>query len=572
MLKNIQNTIADEVALIMMGASWLQLAALCLVMALLAMSEGIGFLILVPMLEAMNGAVPLPRSLAARFGLEHLSFSLGLLLGLFVFLIGARICLQYLANLLGLRLQNDVVDTLRIESFSAILRAEWRTIARQRRSDFSSFIITNIDRIGYGLNQFTALAGLVGTGVACIAAASLLSWRLTLCTVLSGVIVMAAYRGQRRLALKLGREESAAYDAIYAEIDVALSGLRVAKAFGRESQHIERVRAALLTLRSPQLAFVRATAAGRIWLHVGSAALLSLIIYLGRTRWHIPVYQLLPLILLFARFIPLMSAAQQSWESWLRASPALADTMMRLNDAHRNCEPPVTHDAPALPFNEAIKLVGVGVHYTDRASPTLSEVSLEISARTTTYIIGKSGAGKSTLADVLMGMIVPDEGSVKVDGIPLTGSSRMQWRKSVAYIQQDAFLFAASIRSNLLWAVPEASDEEIDEALEAASAGFVHDLPEGLDTLVGDYGVLLSGGERQRIVLARALLKRPSLLVMDEAMSALDPQNEMKIRQTITALHGSVTVVVIGHREKMIDSADQIIRIDRGRATVTNLR
>jgi ATP-binding cassette subfamily C protein len=179
--------------------------------------------------------------------------------------------------------------------------------------------------------------------------------------------------------------------------------------------------------------------------------------------------------------------------------------------------------------------------------------------------MGASGAGKSTLADVLMGLLQPDDGCLCVDDVRLDGATRMAWRRSVAYVPQEVFLFHDSIRNNLLWGYEAASEAELITALKRAAADFVFDLPAGLNTLVGDGGVRLSGGERQRIALARALLKRPSLLILDEATSALDLESEARVRRSIENLHGDLTVVIIGHRLPTLEHADQVVVLDQGR-------
>jgi ATP-binding cassette subfamily C protein len=179
--------------------------------------------------------------------------------------------------------------------------------------------------------------------------------------------------------------------------------------------------------------------------------------------------------------------------------------------------------------------------------------------------MGASGAGKSTLADVLMGLLVPDAGEMSVNGDPIRGSRRLTWRRSVAYVPQETFLFHDTIRHNLLWGNPKACDDALHQALKKAAADFVFRLPQGLDTVVGDGGIRLSGGERQRIALARALLKQPSLLILDEATSALDLENEARVRQAIETLHGDMTVVIIGHRLPTLEHADQVVVLDQGR-------
>ena len=176
-----------------------------------------------------------------------------------------------------------------------------------------------------------------------------------------------------------------------------------------------------------------------------------------------------------------------------------------------------------------------------------------------------SGAGKSTLADVLCGLTGPDSGALRVGGTPVEGALRRAWRARVAYVQQDPLLFHASIRENLLWSAPEASDAALREALEAASALFVLTLPDGLDTVVGDRGVRLSGGERQRIALARGLLRHPDLLILDEVTSALDAANEAAVSAAIARLKGRLTIVTIGHRGVLAELSDLTVALAGGR-------
>jgi ATP-binding cassette, subfamily C, bacterial len=165
-----------------------------------------------------------------------------------------------------------------------------------------------------------------------------------------------------------------------------------------------------------------------------------------------------------------------------------------------------------------------------------------------------------------MGLIVPNEGRVLVDETPLSAERTQPWRNQIGYVPQDTFLFNDTVKANLLWARPDADDEEITQALRSAAAEeFVFGLPEGIHTVLGDRGVRLSGGERQRLALARALLRKPSLLVLDEATSALDSENERRIQDAIEKLHGRMTILVITHRLSTIRKADVIHVLEEGR-------
>ena len=204
-----------------------------------------------------------------------------------------------------------------------------------------------------------------------------------------------------------------------------------------------------------------------------------------------------------------------------------------------------TYETPAGPLN------------------VLRGIDLELEKGSFVAMVGPSGGGKSTLADLILGLLEPTEGQITIDDQPL---DMHRWRANIAYVPQETFLFHHSIRSNLLWAAPQASDKELWDVLEmAAATDFVKRLPQGLDSVVGERGIQLSGGERQRIALARALLRKPALLVLDEATSSLDHHSEERIRDAITNLHGNLTMLIIAHRPSTIQIADFIAIIDQGK-------
>jgi ATP-binding cassette subfamily C protein len=220
-------------------------------------------------------------------------------------------------------------------------------------------------------------------------------------------------------------------------------------------------------------------------------------------------------------------------------------------------------------FQKSLKLENVKFSYdTDARQPhptmALKGILMEIRANQTTAIVGPSGSGKSTIADIIAGLLRPSQGMILLDEQLLTPEMSRGWRTQVGYVGQETVLFHGTIRSNLLWANPQATEDEMRSALELASAHFVTELPDGLDHHVGDRGVLLSSGQRQRIAVARALVRKPSLLILDEATNALDVDNERQILRAINELHGTLTVLLITHRASTIRFADYIYEVSRG--------
>lgn len=549
--------------------------ALFSLMLLARLTEGIGILMLVPILDSLRGGDAPSAfstwfgSVLARVGLQG---SIGVLLLLFVALVTVRSLLVFAQQIRSTRYQHEVIDGLRRRCFGQLLAAEWHWTSQARATDHASILTAGIGRIGVGLNQLIALAANLASMIAYGAAALILSWKVTLFAALCGGAAHLLLARHRRHALLLGDELGAANRAVQASVQEGLAGIRLTKILRNETRHLASFSAVIEQLRHQQLSFAASSNLAQLLVQIGSAVLLAGLLFVGILWWAVPLSTLLTIVLVFARLIPMFSAIQQGWHHWLHAVPALAELDALIEASAGAAEPLSGSTIVPLEMQDAIELEDVSVTYGGRTQPALDAVSIRIAARTTTAIVGPSGAGKSSLADVLMALLEPDKGTMRIDGLRVTGSDRHRWRRSVSYVQQDAFLFNDSVRANLLWSHPNTSEAEIETALSAAAADFVHALPEGIDTIVGDGGVRLSGGERQRIALARALIGKPSLLILDEATSALDPENEALVRRATAGLHGNLTVVMIGHRLADLDQVDQILRIDDGKVTVEAVR
>jgi len=532
------------------------------------MSEGIGILLLVPILGVIQGETesenPVLGFLLEAIETIGISTSIGALLILFLILVGFRNLLNYIHNRRAAVLEYTTVDQLRSRCFSALLKTEWRWITTGKKSDHANLLLTDVSRVGHGLHYGLRLIATLFTTLVYLTVSFVLSWKLTLLALASGGLVFLLLSGQRRKAHELGESLSIANQDMQSTVSESLSGIKLAKILGNENRHLNFFEDVTERLRHQQLSFVNNVSLSYALISLGGAALLAVYLYVGLEVTETPVAELLTLVLVFSRLIPMFTSAQQQYHYWLHDLPAVTDTENLLLECKLSAEPDAP-PAPGLwPINQEICLEDVTVQYADRERSALESVSLCFPARTTTAIMGASGSGKTTLADILTGLLVPDRGNMKIDGVMVSGPERIRWRHSVAYVPQEVFLFHDTIRNNLLWAKPDASDSTLRKALEMSAAEFVFKLPDGMDSVVGDAGIRLSGGERQRIALARALLRQPSLLILDEATSALDIENEARIRQAIENLHGELTVVIIGHRLPTLEHADQVVILEEG--------
>jgi len=217
-------------------------------------------------------------------------------------------------------------------------------------------------------------------------------------------------------------------------------------------------------------------------------------------------------------------------------------------------------------FQPNVDAHNLTLSYPSKTVPAVSNASFVISEGQSVAVVGTSGAGKTTLIDILLGVLVPDSGSAKISGL-LPLETIAKWPGAISYVPQDVLITQGTIRENVAMGFPAGgySDDLVWQALNVAQLEeFVRDLPEGLDSLVGDRGVKISGGQRQRLGIARAMFTKPKLLVLDEATSSLDGQTEADVSEAIRAMHGKVTVIMIAHRLSTVRSADRVIYMDNG--------
>jgi subfamily B ATP-binding cassette protein MsbA len=217
-------------------------------------------------------------------------------------------------------------------------------------------------------------------------------------------------------------------------------------------------------------------------------------------------------------------------------------------------------------LREGIRFEGVGFGYGGGDGDVLRDVSISLPAGRTTAVIGHSGAGKSTLIHLLLRLYDPTRGVVRVDGVPLPEIDPHAWRKRVAVVTQDVMLFNASVAENIAYGSAGAGPADVERAARLAGAdAFLRALPKGYDTVVGDRGVRLSGGQKQRIALARALVREPEILILDEATNALDAESESFVQEAVSSLGNRLTLIVVSHRLSAVARADHFVLLDAGR-------
>ncbi|HZH60565.1 MAG TPA: ABC transporter ATP-binding protein, partial [Metabacillus sp.] len=346
-----------------------------------------------------------------------------------------------------------------------------------------------------------------------------------------------------------------------------INGIKDIKSNSLETSRMEWFKRITKGMQDEQIEYTKLKTISQMNYKVASAVLIAVFIFIALNMFHAQASQLMLIIVIFSRLWPRVAAIQGSLEQIATILPAFKAVKKFQEECKNSREFHLENDNKPIHITQEIELKNVFFRYDNSQSTVyaLNNINIVIPANKMTAFVGRSGAGKSTLIDMLMGLNQPERGKVLLDGIPLSQENIPSFRKSISYVPQEPFLFNTSIKDNLKLVEPDASENQMWDALEFSSAAeFVRELPDGLDTVIGDRGIRLSGGERQRIVLARAILRKPSMLVLDEATSALDTENEAKIQQALEKLKGRMTIVVIAHRLSTIRNADQVVVLDKG--------
>ena len=525
-------------------------------MAATAITDGIALLSLLPLL-ALAGI----GSGQAKFWFVDHNLTLPQALGIFVLLIAVRTGIKASRDFTQTELRNGFVDQLRIDTFAAISHMRWQQIMKRRPSDLNETLLGDVDRVGMCTFYLLRLVSTAGVGAAYTGIALHLSVTGFAAAVGIAAFMMLTQRRIFRDAHAIGRDLGAYRRQLAAAAATYLGGIKLAKSINGEQRQVQDFATAIAAMRRRQTQFSTGQIRSRGLHEMGGAMVLAVLVWLMIVHLQVPTGQVLLMIAIMARLLPMSAEIQQNVVQILHNLPAytslqnLLATCRDHSDAHLPQRP-----APTL--TQSVVFRDVQFRYGPDEPLILDTLNLTFPARQTTALMGPSGAGKSTVADLLVGLIAPTGGQILIDGVPLDDGMIRDWRSHLAYVPQEVTLLHDTIRANLVWGAVSFDDDALWEALtQAAAADFVRALPDGLETMLGERGIGLSGGERQRLALARAFLRRPSLLILDEATSALDPANEQAIKLALRQIHGSLTVVLIAHRLSTVEGADQIIRI-----------
>lgn len=540
--------------------------------------EGISIYLLVPMLaviglfEASISNV-FPLNVLVK-GLEQLPFTLNLpfILVLYFMLLTGQAVLQRYQTILNTEIQQNFIRYLRVETYESLIKAKWEYYLEKRKSDFNYILTTEISRVGIGTHGIIQLIGIVFFTIVQVTLAFLLSPSLTLVVMVCGAVIAIYMRKFVKGSKVLGKETTELMSNYFGGISEQFNGMKDMKSNRLESSFNEWFQSMSNRIHQNVMKLVKLNSKSTFIYRVAAGLLIIFFVYVSFSFIKVPPEKMILVILIFSRLWPKFSSIQSSIEQIVTMFPALNHLLKVQKECRKEQEWDFSQmeelpSKPSFHLESAIECKNVSYRYKQAQDNwALSNINIAFPKNKTTAIVGPSGAGKTTLVDIVMGLLQPEEGEVFVNGEPLTEETVLGYRSTISYVAQEPFLFHSSIRENLQMVAPHANESDLWNALTFAAADeFVRKMPQGLDTIIGDRGIRLSGGERQRLILARAILRKPTILVLDEATSALDSENERKIQQAIDRLKGTMTIIVIAHRLSTIRNADQVVVLEGGR-------
>lgn len=537
-----------------------------LVLILIGFADSAAILSLTPIVDiliypTLDSASPITKRIIELMGQAGIPATVGVLLALFILLNAVRSLFVAYSSYFSFKTRFTFLRRIYLGAFGDFFGARWRFFSETKQGTLLNTFLREITVIG---DAFSAMANSFSQAVQCLvflAVPFFLSWQVSLISIACALLFALPFLLLGRVSYRFGQTTISTANDIGAVIQESLATAKVILGFGSQEQSRSQLAAVIHAHQSAAIRSMTLSHALRAAYYPFGIGVLAITVVAGKA-YAMPASEIIVILYSFFKIIPLVAdiTAQKSiMDNFFPSYEQVQRLRRRAQELKQG-----SGSRPFPGLRQDLRLAAVSFSYPDGA-PVLMDVTAVVPKGTMIAFVGHSGSGKSTLIDIIMGFNAPTSGQVTIDGVPLQEFDILSYRHRIGYVPQDSVLFNMTIRDNLRWAKERATDEEIRAACAQANATeFITALPEGYDTIVGDRGVRLSGGQVQRIALARAILRDPALLILDEATSSLDSRSERLIQQSIEAISKRTTVIVIAHRLSTIVNADRIYVLDNG--------
>lgn len=485
-------------------------------------------------------------------------------------LVVVMLILQLTSGRMAARVLARKVNEARLGLIGAHANSSWSSKETLGQSALVQLITANASKVGDAIQVSSSLAAAMANFSALLLSAFLIDAIGALAITFGVVVLLCMTLPLIRLSRQMHRRLVTLNRAYARDVHEYAAVGREVQIFGVQRASTETLRESsrkqVEQLQATRTVAVAATAIFRSSALLLILGLLAAVVLTGTDE--VGGYAAISLILL--RSVSYGQAIQTGLHGLSESAPWVEDLLEKRDQLIEDevAEPgvPGEVEAPTLLAGRTAKLDLVDLTFSYPTGPVvLDSITLHIPAGQYVGVVGASGAGKSTLIELILGLRRPDTGSIRLDGIDTISSAGSEWRRRIAYVPQEPVLVSGSVRDNVRFYRHWITDEQVEAALRDANVlADVQLLPEGIWTDVGSLGGKLSGGQKQRIAIARSLAGAPSLLVLDEPTSALDAQSEMRIVETLTAIKGRATIIVVTHRWSTLRACDRVIMLDRG--------
>jgi ABC-type multidrug transport system fused ATPase/permease subunit len=481
----------------------------------------------------------------------------------YLLLIVFRSSVQYLQKHVTARTILREMRRMMLEEFNAFLNASWSFFQNKRYGTLANTIVKETEKATIG---FESLALMIASGITLfcyLVLLLLISWQLTIIVLLSAALLLSPTLLVNKYVYKIRQLHTEASNSTQGKIYDTLNALKLITGFAKREDTLKDIEPVVRTIEKTGVKFIMI----RVFLSLlGEPVGVILVIIsgvIGLGYYNLQVATLTA----FLYSINRLAVEAQTLIVERNNVTASLPSFEQIDSLKKESEllKEKSTGKKITSFSSGLYLTDLSFSYNGKED-ALSNINLDIPKGSMVAVVGHSGSGKSTLIDLIMGFYFAHKGDLRIDKDNIKDINLGDWRMLLGYIPQQPFLFNASIRENLLWANNDARNSDIEYACRLANAEeFILNLDKKYDALVGERGVKLSGGEAQRICLARALVRRPQLLILDEATSALDSHSELLIKESIDNLAGETTIICIAHRLSTIQSADRIYHLQAGK-------
>lgn len=531
------------------------------------LAEGISILTLLPLMEiATSGGITGHSSigLIVKNALDVLGLEpkLPVMLGLIVIGITVKSTFLFFAMKQAGYTVAYVTTDLRLMLIKVLLAARWNYFISQPAGYFTNAIGNEAMRASSAYyNSVLLIASVIQVLVYGIAA-MMLSWKVTLFAAIFSILLLLPLNRFIKMSRSAGDRQTELMKSLIARLTDALQGIKPIKAMAREANLQPLLEAETHDLNTAQQQQVIAGQLRKAVQEPSIVVLVAIGIYVVLTFGNYQFSVILVMVLLFHRSIYRAYSVQAFYQAIATVESAFWSLRGTIEHAEAQRESTI-EGCKLKSFKKVITLNSVKFSYGENT--VLKNASMDIPAGQIVAIIGPSGAGKTTIADLVIGLFRPQSGTVCVDDVPLSELNLRAWRQMIGYVPQEMFLFHDTIYRNVSLGDNKITRTDAEEALRDAGAwDFVSSLASDMDSVIGERGAKLSGGQRQRISIARALVHKPNLLILDEVTTALDPKTEAAICETLRKLRGKVAILAISHQPAMMEIADKVYRLKDG--------